>query len=52
LIYATRVGKPVPFVLSGAGIAADGIDRLTENNAEESSMMVDEGWTLIQRLFG
>ena len=47
----THVGKPVPFLLSGAGIPADGIDRLTENNAEESSMMVDEGWTLIQRLF-
>ncbi|HEX2951238.1 MAG TPA: cofactor-independent phosphoglycerate mutase, partial [Armatimonadota bacterium] len=46
----THVGKPVPFILAGTGIATDSIDHLDENIAEESPVMVDEGWTLIQRL--
>jgi 2,3-bisphosphoglycerate-independent phosphoglycerate mutase len=46
----THVGLPVPFVLSGTGITADRADRFDEAIAEESSIIVDEGWTLIQRL--
>ncbi|HEY3376146.1 MAG TPA: cofactor-independent phosphoglycerate mutase [Armatimonadota bacterium] len=47
----THVGNPVPFVLTGAGITADSADRLDEQIAEESPIIIDEGWTLIQRLF-
>jgi len=52
LALRTHVGKPVPFALAGDGIAQDGIDRLDEVIAEESSLSIDEGWTLIQRLLG
>jgi len=47
----THIDKPVPFAMAGVGITADASDRLDENIAEESSVMVDDGWTLIQRLF-
>jgi 2,3-bisphosphoglycerate-independent phosphoglycerate mutase len=46
----THVGNPVPFLLSGTGISADRADRLDEVIAEESDVMVEEGWTLLQRL--
>lgn len=46
----THVGNPVPFVLAGDGIAADAIDRFDEAIAEESPVMVEEGWTLLDRL--
>lgn len=46
----THVGNPVPFALAGSGIRADSIDRLDEAIAEESPLMIDEGWTLIRRL--
>jgi 2,3-bisphosphoglycerate-independent phosphoglycerate mutase len=46
----THVGDPVPFVLAGAGIAADATDRVDEAIAAETSLFVDEGWTLIDRL--
>ena len=50
LSLRTHIGKPVPFVLAGAGIAPDGFDRLDEAVAEESPLFVEEGWTLLQRL--
>lgn len=46
----THVGNPVPFVLAGAGINADGIDRLDEAIAEESPRYESEGWLLIRQL--
>jgi 2,3-bisphosphoglycerate-independent phosphoglycerate mutase len=46
----THVGKPVPFTLSGTGVRADAMERMSEAVAEESPVMVDEGWTLISRL--
>ena len=46
----THIGKPVPFTLSGTGIAPDHADRLDESIAEEATVVVEEGWTLIQRL--
>ncbi|MHB9133168.1 MAG: cofactor-independent phosphoglycerate mutase [Armatimonadota bacterium] len=48
----THVGKPVPFALSGTGISTDEFDRVNEEIAEESPVMVEEGWTLIERLLG
>jgi len=51
LAIRTHVGKPVPFTIAGDGIAADGIDRLDEAIAEESPLFIEEGWTLIRRLF-
>lgn len=50
LALRTHVGKAVPFTLAGAGIRPDGADRLDEQIGEESSLLVAEGWTLIQRL--
>lgn len=46
----THVGLPVPFLLSGAGISPDHADRLDEAIAAESEVMVEEGWTLLDRL--
>ena len=43
---------PVPFVLAGAGIAADGSTRLTENQARASGLLVDPGHRLLARLLG
>lgn len=48
----THVGTPVPFVLAGTGITPDQADHLDEAIAEESSLMVDEGWSLIRQLLG
>jgi 2,3-bisphosphoglycerate-independent phosphoglycerate mutase len=47
----THVGKPVPFVLSGANVTADSVDRFDESIAEESAIYIEHGWSLIQRLF-
>ncbi len=46
----THVGNPVPFLLAGDGITADGADRLDETIAGESAVMIEEGWTLLERL--
>lgn len=45
----THVGNPVPFALAGAGIAPDKFDRLDEAIADESSLLIDEGWTMMGR---
>ena len=47
----THVGNPVPFLLAGTGVSPDAADRFDEAIAAESSLFVDEGWTLISRLF-
>lgn len=47
----THVGNPVPFLLTGAGITADKADRLDEQIAAESPVVVEEGWRLIEQLF-
>jgi len=46
----THVGKPVPYVLAGAGISPTGFDRLDEASAETSPLFVNDGWTLIEQL--
>jgi 2,3-bisphosphoglycerate-independent phosphoglycerate mutase len=48
----THVGDPVPFTLAGAGVTPDAADRLDEVIARESPVMVEEGYTLIDRLIG
>ena len=48
----THVATPVPFLLSGDGIIPDRADRLDEAIAEESEVMVEEGWRLLGRLLG
>jgi len=50
LAIRTHVGNPVPFTLCGTGISADSADRMDETIGQESSLVVDEGWTLIRRL--
>lgn len=51
LAIRTHVGKPVPFVMAGDSIPANGFDRLTEETAEASPVFIEEGWSLIRRLF-
>jgi 2,3-bisphosphoglycerate-independent phosphoglycerate mutase len=46
----THVGNPVPFLLAGTDIRPDAFDRLDEAVAQESPIVIEEGWTLVQRL--
>lgn len=48
----THTREPVPFLLAGSGIAADGADRFDESVAAESGVVVEEGHRLIERLMG
>jgi len=48
----THTREPVPFLLAGSGIEADGADRFDETVAAESGLLVEEGHRLIGRLMG
>jgi 2,3-bisphosphoglycerate-independent phosphoglycerate mutase len=43
--------EPVPFVMAGPGITANGARRLTESDARSSALLIDPGWQLLSRLF-
>jgi len=45
-----HTSKPVPFCLSGPGIPANGRSRMTEQEAADANLLVDPGWSLLQRL--
>jgi 2,3-bisphosphoglycerate-independent phosphoglycerate mutase len=47
----SHVGTPVPFVLSGTGVKADAFDRMDEATAQESTLVIEDGWRLIRQLF-
>ena len=46
----THSRDPVPFVLWGAGIEADGLEAYSEQAAEKGSMQVDNGHRLMEYL--
>ncbi|OPZ83492.1 MAG: cofactor-independent phosphoglycerate mutase [bacterium ADurb.Bin429] len=46
----THVGDPVPFLLCGAGVTPDRADRVDEDIAQESPVMIEDGYTLIELL--
>jgi len=48
----THVPDPVPCVLWGEGIAANGAKRLTEAEARGTSLLIDPGHTIMRRLLG
>jgi 2,3-bisphosphoglycerate-independent phosphoglycerate mutase len=48
----THVGEPVPFVLFGPGIAANGQDSFDEEAASASRLKLDPGHLVMDRLLG
>jgi 2,3-bisphosphoglycerate-independent phosphoglycerate mutase len=48
----THVGEPVPFVLWGPGIAANGADRYDEPTAEATRLVLDPGRLVMDELLG
>jgi 2,3-bisphosphoglycerate-independent phosphoglycerate mutase len=52
VIKRTHTNDPVPFLLWGHGIAANGAGRLTENEANRTGLLVNPGHRLMQRLLG
>jgi len=52
LATKTHSHGPVPFVLAGTGIEADGSSCYCEASAEASSLCFDEGWKLMRHFIG
>jgi len=50
LSLKTHVSDPVPFCIYGEGIMADGMYAFSEKAAMKGSLVVNEGWRLIDRL--
>jgi 2,3-bisphosphoglycerate-independent phosphoglycerate mutase len=48
----THTGDPVPFLLWGAGIGANGGRRFTEAEAKKTGLSVDPGYGIMNRLVG
>ena len=48
----THVGEPVPFLLWGPGVAADGAPSFDETSARESGLLLDPGRQVMDRLLG
>ena len=46
----THTSEPVPFVLWGSGIEANGARRFTEAEARGTGLTIEEGYTLMRRL--
>jgi 2,3-bisphosphoglycerate-independent phosphoglycerate mutase len=45
-----HTSEPVPFVMAGPAVPANGARRLTENEAKATGLLVDPGWHLLARL--
>ena len=50
LTTRTHNGDPVPFLIWGAGVSANGARRFTEAEAAASGLSVDPGFTIMDRL--
>lgn len=48
----THVGEPVPFVLAGPGIGANGASRFDEDEARATGLLVDPGHGVMDLLLG
>jgi 2,3-bisphosphoglycerate-independent phosphoglycerate mutase len=48
----THSEEPVPFLLWGAGLSANGAKRFTEAEAKRTGFFIDEGYKIMGRLIG
>jgi 2,3-bisphosphoglycerate-independent phosphoglycerate mutase len=48
----THTADPVPFMLWGAGITANGARRFTEAEAKSTGVFIEEGYNIMGRLIG
>ena len=48
----THVAEPVPFILWGAGFAANGAERFTETEAKGTGLFIQNGYNIMSRLVG
>ncbi len=48
----THTAEPVPFMLWGAGITANGVERFTEAEAKSTGFFIEEGYKIMGRLIG
>ena len=48
----THVGDPVPFMLWGQGLKANGARRFTEKDAEATGLLIEEGYNIMNKLVG
>jgi 2,3-bisphosphoglycerate-independent phosphoglycerate mutase len=46
----THAGGPVPFGLCGAGVPVDGQTAYSEKIAANTNVLIEEGYTLIERM--
>ncbi len=46
----THTADPVPFMLSGSGLAGNGAARFTERDAAATGLLVDPGYTIMRKL--
>jgi len=50
--FRTHTDEPVPFMLWGAGFAANGAKRFTEVEAKSTGFFIEEGYKIMDRLVG
>jgi 2,3-bisphosphoglycerate-independent phosphoglycerate mutase len=48
----THTGEPVPFLIWGAGVDANGASRFTEEDAKKTGVFIEEGYKIMGRLIG
>ena len=52
LIIRTHTDEPVPFMLWGSGITANGASRFSEAEAKRTGVFIDPGYKIMSRLVG
>jgi len=48
----THTDEPVPFLLWGAGVVANGARRFTESDAKSTGLFIDQGYKIMGKLIG
>ena len=48
----THTGDPVPFLIWGGGVKANGAERFTEKEAAKTGVFIEEGYRIMGRLVG
>ncbi len=48
----THISIPVPFLLWGSGFSSNGAKRLTESEAQKTSLLLDPGYIIMSNLIG
>jgi 2,3-bisphosphoglycerate-independent phosphoglycerate mutase len=52
VLARTHTDTPVPFMIWGQGIAANGAERFTEAEARDSGLFIEEGYRMMGKLMG